>query len=140
MILAFIFFLFIIICVGILAFALVSGIVVIGTCVAVTEAAKHIDQNVSRSISKSIKNNGGKIDGAKMQFGKDCEVSIEGPDTSFSKWCKYMVTGEKEYSTKIKIKGKEIGKFNTNGNNSASFKLDENEIKRQMDKFVKKLK
>ena len=38
-------------------------------------------------------------------------VDIEGPQNSFSKAFKYLITGKEEYTTKIKINNTEIGKF-----------------------------
>ena len=67
-------------------------------------------------IDKTISMDDYKIDGLKLKFGDSVDISVEGPDTSFKKWVKKCFTGKSEYSAKLKVGGKELGRIDTNGN------------------------
>lgn len=61
--------------------------------------------------NNAIRKNIGDIDGACMKFG-NVEVCIEGPKNSIWKGIKSRFIGKKDYSAKVKIAGKKIGKIN----------------------------
>lgn len=75
---------------------------------------------IQHGFEHAVKNNNGHIDGARVKFG-ETEVYVEGPRNSFWKGLKYLTTGEEDYSTKIKICGKEVGKVKVSSD--GSFKI-----------------
>jgi signal transduction histidine kinase len=111
---------FLLVILGIVAFfAFVFFAGVIGAVVSETSKQTTL---ANYEYNHAVKQNGGSIDGARMKFG-NAEVRVEGPRTSFWKGVKYLMTGEEEYSTKLRIGGHEVGKIKVNSNGGFKFKL-----------------
>lgn len=101
--------------------AFFAFVIFFGFVGAVASETTRQTQLVKREYDYSIRQNGGSIDGARMKFG-DAEVRVEGPRNSFWKGMKYIFTGEEEYSTKLKIAGREVGKIKVNSNGGFKMK------------------